>query len=280
MNIEKRNNKLLLTGTECFTLDETLDCGQAFRFTKNGDGIWEGVAFGKILRVSQDADGNITFHDGCGDDFETLWRTYFDLDTDYIRIAGILSENEVLSRVYNNAVGIRIMRQEPFETLCSFIISQNNNIPRIKGIISKLCENFGDEIAPGYYTFPTAERLAALSEENLAPLRAGFRNRYILSAAQMVAGGSIDLESLRTAPMAEARAELKRICGVGDKVAECTLLFGLGRMEAFPIDVWMKRIMAELLPDGLPDFALPYAGIAQQYLFHYARLNRIGVKKV
>ena len=110
-------------------------------------------------------------HDGCGDDFETLWRTYFDLDTDYIRIAGILSENEVLSRVYNNAVGIRIMRQEPFETLCSFIISQNNNIPRIKGIISKLCENFGDEIAPGYYTFPTAERLAALSEENLAPLR-------------------------------------------------------------------------------------------------------------
>ena len=96
----------------------------------------------------------------------------------------------------------------------------------------------------------------------------------------MVAGGSIDLESLRTAPMAKARAELKRICGVGDKVAECTLLFGLGRMEAFPIDVWMKRIMAELLPDGLPDFALPYAGIAQQYLFHYARLNRKGVKKV
>ena len=280
MNTEIRNNQLVLTGTECFTLDETLDCGQAFRFKKNDDGVWEGVAFGKILKISQTDDGCIIFHDGCGDDFECLWRTYFDLDTDYRQIADILSENEVLSRVYNNAVGIRIMRQEPFETLCSFIISQNNNIPRIKGIISKMCEYFGDEIAPGYYSFPTAERLASLSEEDLAPLRAGFRNRYILSAARMVAEGSIDLEALKTVPITEAREELKKICGVGDKVAECTLLFGLGRMEAFPIDVWMKRIMAELLPDGLPEFALPYAGIAQQYLFHYARLNRIGVKKV
>ena len=165
------------------------------------------------------------------------------------------------------------MRQDPYEALCTFIISQNNNIKRIKGIVGRLCESFGDEIEDGVYGFPTAERLAKLTPDDLAPLRAGFRNRYIIDSAKKVASGEVDLELCKTADYEAALAELMKITGVGVKVADCTLLFGMYRVEAFPIDVWMKRAMEKLFPGmTAADFG-EYAGIAQQYIFHYSRMH-------
>ena len=149
----------------------------------------------------------------------------------------------------------------------------NNNIPRIKGIVSRLCENFGEQIEEGAYTFPSASTIAKLDVESLAPLRSGFRAGYILDAAKKVSSGEVDLEQVRKMPIEQARKELTRIRGVGPKVAECTLLYGLHRMDAFPIDVWMKRAMATLF-SGLEcrEFGR-YAGVAQQYIFHYSRMH-------
>ena len=147
------------------------------------------------------------------------------------------------------------------------------NIKRIKGIVKRLCESFGDKIGEDLYAFPTAEKLAALDVKDLEPLRAGFRNRYIIDGAQKVASGEVDLEKCRTLTYEDARDELMKIVGVGQKVADCTLLFGLHRVESFPLDVWMKRAMAVLFPTLTPQDFGPYAGIAQQYIFHYSRMH-------
>lgn len=163
------------------------------------------------------------------------------------------------------------MRQEPWEALCSFIISQNNNIPRIKGIIKRLCESFGEELESGMYTFPSPEVLSGKAPEDLASLRAGFRAKYIIDAANKVSSGEIDFDKIAASPIEFGRQELQKIKGVGKKVAECTLLYGFGKYEAFPEDVWVKRIMAEMYPDGLPACTKGSEGIAQQYLFHWRR---------
>ena len=183
----------------------------------------------------------------------------------------------MLKTACSYADGIRILNQEPWEALCSFIISQNNNIPRIKGIIDKLCTMFGDEIDKNLFSFPTAEKVASLSVEELAPLKSGFRAKYILDAARRVANGDVDLPSLRSLPLDEARNELMKIYGVGNKVADCTLLFGLNRIDAFPKDVWIKRAMEKLFNGSLPECASKYAGIAQQYIFYYARSTKLDI---
>jgi len=175
------------------------------------------------------------------------------------------------------AGGIRILRQDPWEALCSFIISQNNNIPRIKGIVERLCASFGEEIKEGFYSFPAAEKIATLTLEDLAPLRSGFRAKYILDGAKRVADGEIDLDALKELALDEARQELMKIYGVGEKVADCTLLFGLSHIDAFPKDVWIKKAMAKLFDGSLPECAAPYAGIAQQYIFHYARMTKLEI---
>ena len=171
--------------------------------------------------------------------------------------------------------GIRILRQDSWEALCSFIISQCNNISRIKGIVERLCENFGDPISVGdkvYYTFPSAERLATLEPEKLACSRSGYRAEYIICAARAVVGGEIDLEALKKCDYKQAIKALRSIRGVGEKVANCVVLFGLWHMEAFPIDVWMKRALKENFPpDFEPETLGEYAGLAQQYIFYYAR---------
>ena len=167
--------------------------------------------------------------------------------------------------------GIRILHQKPWEALCSFIISQNNNIPRIMGIIDRLCENFGEKKGENDYAFPSYESLKSLTVEDLSPLRAGFRHKYIVDAVQKLCSGEIELEKIKEMPIEEARTELMKIKGVGAKVAECTLLYGFGRKEAFPVDVWVKKIMAEMYPEGLPECCKNIEGIAQQYLFHWRR---------
>ncbi len=276
MQIFENKGNIELHGAENFTLSETLDCGQAFRWQETEQGLWQGVAFGKYLKLGS-KNGIITFYDTTLDDFNNIWLNYFDLERNYKDIITAISANEVLKTASSFADGIRILRQEPWEALCSFIISQNNNIPRIKCIVERLCDNFGERINDSFCTFPTAERIAALSIEDLAVLRSGFRAKYILDAAKKVASGEIDLESLKNTELNQARAELMKIYGVGEKVADCTLLFGLSHIEAFPKDVWIKKAMEKLFGGVLPECASPYAGITQQYIFHYARMTRLEV---
>lgn len=260
-----------------FDLAQTLDCGQAFRWvelSREGEhSLWEGAAFGKVLRLEQRGD-RVWFL--CSqEDLETTWREYFDLDADYEqKRAQLSSMSPALEEAAAFAPGIRILRQEPWEALCSFIISQNNHIPRIKGIIHRLCSSFGEPI-PGteWHAFPTAQGLASRTLEDLAPLRAGFRAKYLLDAARKVASGQVDLDLVSRAPVEVGRQELQKIFGVGPKVAECALLYGFHKTTCFPMDVWMKRAMATLLPGRSPQEFGENAGLAQQYLFHYSRLH-------
>lgn len=276
MEIVRKDNNIELHGVTNFTLSETLDCGQAFRWSETEKDIWQGVAFGRFLKIGS-KNNVITLFDTTNEDFELIWKDYFDLDRNYAEILSVLSDNEVLKSAGEFAGGIRILRQEPWEALCSFIISQNNNIPRIKGIVERLCENFGEEIKQGVYSFPTAEKIAALTLEDLALLRSGFRAKYILDAAKKIASGEIILDSLRDMPLDLARAELIKIYGVGEKVADCTLLFGLSHIDAFPKDVWIKRAVEKLFDGVLPECTKGYEGIAQQYIFHYARMTKLEI---
>lgn len=273
-NFEFKNNNIYIYGLPDFDLPHTLDCGQAFRWSCNDKNVWSGVAYGKYLELEKLDDGSIVLYNTTKQDFYDIWFTYFDLERDYESIIVKLSENEILKKACEYSHGIRILNQEPFETLCSFIISQNNNIKRIKGIIERLCENFG-EYKNGYYTFPTAEKLASLTIDDLAVLRAGFRAKYLLDAAKKVVSGEVDLNNLKNLPLDDARTELMKIVGVGPKVADCCLLFSHHHTTAFPKDVWIKRAMSVLFGDELPENAQEYAGIAQQYIFFYARDTKL-----
>lgn len=270
MKIYTENNNLIVVCDGCINLDYTLDCGQSFRWEKENE-IWSSVAYGKKISVSQKDKNTIVFYDTTEEDFEKIWKIYFDLERDYDSIILRFSGDKHLRSATESYYGIRVLNQESWEVLCSFIISQNNNIPRIKGIIKRLCETFGDDLGDGFFTFPSAEKLSRLTPEDLSPLRAGFRAKYIIDAAKKVSSGEIDFEGILKNDISFGREALQQICGVGPKVAECCLLYGFRKSEAFPIDVWVKRIMAELYEEGLPQCAYPEIGIAQQYLFHWRR---------
>jgi len=272
MIIKQFENAILIEESQFFSISLCLDCGQAFRW-ENNNGIWHGVVKNKVLDIENTSQG-ILLH-ATVEEFNNVWHDYFDLGRDYERILSTFKEDKNLSLAINEFCGIRILNQDPWEALCSFIISQNNNIPRIKGIIKRLCENFGEPLGGVNYSFPSAETIAQLSLDDLAPLRAGFRNKYILDAAQKVASGEVDINNLKNMPIEEARNELIKIKGVGAKVAECALLYGCGHIDAFPVDVWVKRVMAEMYEDGLPECTKGVRGIAQQYLFHWRRNSEI-----
>ncbi len=270
MKYEVVNNCIIVRNVRCLNVELCLFCGQAFRWKKNEDGSFHGVVDGKITDIVQ-KENEIIFRNTNEEDFLSLWKDYFDLESDYEKTVRRFDGDENLSCAVKEYYGIRILHQKPWEALCSFIISQNNNIPRIMGIIDRLCENFGEKKGEKDYTFPSYEDLRNVTAEDLSPLRAGFRNKYIIDAVSKLCSGEINLEKIKEMPIAEARAELMKIKGVGAKVAECTLLYGFGRKEAFPIDVWVKKIMAEMYPEGLPECTKDVEGIAQQYLFHWRR---------
>lgn len=273
---EFKNNNAYISNLGSFDLSQTLDCGQAFRWEEKENGIWKGVAFNKYLELEKLNDGTIILYNTNEEDFNTIWCNYFDFDRDYQEIINTISTNEILKKAASFGSGIRVLNQEPWETLCSFIISQNNNIKRIKGIISRLCENFGEDMG-SYYTFPTAEKIANLNLDDLAILRSGFRAKYILDAAKKVANNEIDLYNLKNLPLDDARTELMKIKGVGPKVADCALLFSHRHIEAFPKDVWIKRALEVLFGGELPEEAKDYAGIVQQYIFFYARETKLKI---
>lgn len=231
------------------------------------------MAFGHAVRLRRERDS--IFISCSMDEFLSIWYDYFDLDRDYEKIREKLNIDDFMRQATAYGAGIRILKQDKWEALCSFIISQNNHIPRIKKIVETLCTLFGEPIEFDgglYYSFPTPERLSTLDESDLTPLRCGYRSDYILCAAKAVADGSLNLEALSRSSIPNARRELLKIRGVGNKVADCVLLFGLGMLDSFPVDVWMKRALSEhFSPDFDPNVFSPYAGIAQQYIFHYVR---------
>ncbi len=272
MNYKVFENRTEVYGLSDFELKDTLACGQCFRFKENADGSFTGVACGKVITLSKADDTLILYTNE--EDFLNIWQSYFDLGLDYGKIKEDLSSvHPTLKEAAKFAPGIRILKQEPFEALISFIISQNNNIKRISGIVERLCELCGEEISEGVYAFPTPEALGKLTAEDLAPIRAGFRAKYIVDAVEKVNSGEVDLTALEAMNFDKAKEELLKIKGVGSKVADCVLLYGFHKLEGFPMDVWMKRAMAVLFPDFTGGDFGKFAGIAQQYIFHYARLH-------
>ena len=271
-----------LAAPEGFSVFKTFDCGQCFRFdpTEYRDGYAvSGVAHGRCVSFAEDGNG-VTVIGSDESDFESIWENYLAFDEDYDEIDRIVTSaldeagNAVMRRAAEVSHGIRILRQEPWEALCSFIISQNNNIPRIKKIISALCENFGEKTGDGLgMAFPTARALADAGEDRIFALKTGFRAGYIADAARRVADGEIDLDRIAAAETyEEAESELMKIRGVGPKVAACSLLFGFGRTEAYPVDTWMKKVAARHFESGPdPKKFGRYAGVAQQYLFYMER---------
>lgn len=272
MIIEEKNGDILLKEVKCLSLPLTLDCGECFRWEEQADGSWSGAAFGKFLNIKNTAEGEFLLKSTSKKDFEEIWYNYFDFGRDYVSICEKLKEDSLLSDTVNRYYGIRILNQDPWEALVSFVISQQNNIKRIKGIIKRLCSKYGEEITEGWHSFPTAETLSALTVEDFEALGTGYRAKYLKKLADDVTQGNIKLAEIKAMPLEDAKKALLNIYGVGIKVANCVLLFGFQFMECFPVDVWMKRVL-EYYPNGLPECFKGNEGIAQQYLFHWARNN-------
>ena len=273
MNYSFSDNKVYLTDVDEFDIKNTFECGQCFRWNRINDSTYRGVVGSKIVDIEQ-KNTEIVLSGINKNDFENCFADYFDLKLNYAEVKKKLSEiDENLRLACEFSHGIRILHQEPWETLCSFIISQNNNIPRIKLIVENLCKMHGTKICDNFYAFPTVDVVANLSLADLAPLKCGFRDKYIIDAAQKIALKTVNLNKIKELPIEEARKELMKINGVGPKVAECTLLYGMHRLEAFPVDVWIKKAMSTLFKTYSPNDFGKYAGIAQQYIFHYFRTN-------
>ena len=288
MEIKKINGNILLKKTTDFKSEHIFDCGQCFRFSKTGDNEYTGVAGGKALTLSETDDG-IVFYDTSEEDFKNFWFNYFDLGNDYGIIKKSLSGELCMNKAIEEGRGIRILNQELFETIISFIISQSNNIPRIRKIIESLCSLCGNEInyrGKVYYSFPTPE---AIFNTDISPIKAGFRDKYILNTAKYVLDNPDFLDSLKASSTVDAKKMLMSLKGIGNKVSDCILLFGLGKTDSFPVDVWMHRIMEQLyfgkkcsIPE-ITSYAAKkfgkYSGYAQQYLFYYALNHKSDFKE-
>ncbi|MBR5309444.1 MAG: DNA glycosylase [Clostridia bacterium] len=275
-NIFFEGNLTRIKSAKNFLPEQVFDCGQCFRFDKNERGNYCGVARGKFIEIEKSGD-DILLHNCKENDFNGIFRDFFDLDFDYSAIPSDFPNDEILKKASEFGSGIRILHQDNWEALCSFIISQNNNIPRIKGIIRNLCERYGepvftDDCGKIHYSFPSAEIIADAGESAMAELRTGFRAKYIYDAASKVASGKIDLNEPYALSYADGAKYLMEIKGVGLKVASCVLLFSYRKYDSFPVDVWVKRILQKYY-DGKADaeYFGRYAGLCQQYLFYFER---------
>lgn len=269
--------RVILSGiSEEFNPQHIFECGQCFRFLKETDGSYTIVANERVINVLQ-KNNEIHFNNTTDEEFSDIWEDFFDLKTDYGAIKNTLSQKDEYMKnavLYGN--GIRILRQDLWETIVSFIISANNNIPRIQGIVERLCERFGSPIeynGKTYFSFPCAEKITG----DLSFLRAGYRDAYIKDACSKVTSGELNLNELKSLSTEDARKKLLSVSGIGPKVCDCILLFGLSKCEVFPVDVWVKRSVSALYKtdDDPREFAKNkfdnLAGYAQQYLFYYMR---------
>lgn len=256
-----------------FSLRQICESGQCFRLKELSADVYELVAMGRYLKLAQKGE-EITFY--CDEEeFQSVWRSYFDWDGDYGQMIDSVEETDVyLQAAVNYGRGIRILKQDLWEMIVSFIVSQQNNIKRIRRCIALLCERYGvrRETPEGqvYYAFPTPESLAGAELDDLTKCNLGYRDKYIKKAAQSICLGEVSLEEIRTMPYRSAVGELKKLCGVGDKVAECICLFALHQLDAFPIDTHIKKVLECQYPGGFPfDTYAGYAGVMQQYIFYY-----------
>lgn len=273
MVVLEHRNALEIQDIGAFSPEHTFECGQCFRFTPHAQGGYAGVAFGRFVRIW--CDGGSLFLEAARSDFDEIWRSFLDLDRDYAQIDRLLCHDPQLRQAVDFGRGLRVLAQDPWETLCTFILSQCCNIPRIRSMTEALCRLFGVPAAGGQdvFAFPTPEALACCTEADLVPVRAGYRARYLLSAARRVVEG-FDLDALRVLSTDQARERLMTLDGVGRKVADCVLLFGLHKLDAFPVDTWMKKASG-LWENGFPtQFFGETAGIAQQYIFYYVRSQK------
>lgn len=290
MNIYCSDENLYIEEFDSFNLEEVLECGQCFHFTKLGGNDYELLAKGKYLHIAQ-TDNRLVLYNTTLEEYEKVWKNYFDMDTDYNAIKdSIVKIDDRLMLAISKKPGIRILKQDFFETLISFIISQNKQIPHIKQIVHTISKNYGREIVlldgSKKYLFPTVEELNEVTEEELRACKVGFRAPYIKDAVTKVYNGEINEIEFGTMPQEEVRNKLMTIKGVGEKVANCVMLFGLSITDAFPVDVWMKRIMEYMYfkkdtkKEEIEKFAVEkfknLSGYAQQYLFCYGREVGIG----
>ncbi|MBS4803589.1 MAG: DNA-3-methyladenine glycosylase 2 family protein [Clostridium sp.] len=313
MNFEKvsfEDNKVILEGLKNFDIKQILECGQCFRWDKISDTNYIIVAYGRVIEVLQEGD-KVTIYNSNEEDFNNIWINYFDLERDYDEIKTELAKDEILRKSVDFGYGIRILNQDPFEMLISFIISARNSIPSIKKTVKKICEAWGERIeykGVEYYTFPTPKAIKESTLEDIQGTGASFRSKYIVDTIKKVNEAievkedmennpdkyserpeilDFDLEYIKSLNDDECHVALQKFMGVGAKVADCIMLFSMSKHSAFPVDVWVKRAMIYFYV--APDVSLnkmrvfardkfgAYSGMAQQYLFYYARENKIEV---
>ena len=323
MTVDFVENGALLSGDIIYP-EVVFDCGQCFRFYPAENG-YTGAAHGKVINVSR-KDGGLVIDPETGenivqnshfegknktetdifdaglsdvqdkvnnseyfteDDFNKIWRRYFDFNLSYTELEECFAKDEILSKTIDSSRGMRLLIQDPFETIISFIISANNNIGRIRKIIEKICMLSGDKVFfenNVYYKFPSPEQLSILTLDQLTQCGAGYRAPYIKETSKAIADG-FDLDCVYEMEYKEAKKYLLQLKGIGPKVADCILLFAFNKKNAFPVDVWIRRVLNNMYgfdpknTNEAENFAIEhfgeYAGIAQQYLFNYARLNKI-----
>lgn len=292
-------NGIVIKEVKNFNIKQILECGQCFRWEKITDTNYIVVAYGSVIEIVQNGD-DVTIYNTNMEDFNNIWLNYFDLKRDYAVIKEQLSKDELLHKSVEFGYGIRILNQEPFEILISFIVSARNSIPAIMKTIKKMSEKWGDKLeykGNTYYSFPTPLQLKEATLEEIKETGASFRSKYIFDTIGKVNSylencedeelAEYNLEYIKSLPVDECHLALQKFMGVGAKVADCIMLFSMEKHSAFPVDVWVKRAMCHfyLAPDvslnkirvfGRDKFG-DLSGVAQQYLFYYARENNIKV---
>jgi N-glycosylase/DNA lyase len=289
MKVSEIQNGLLLEGVKHFDAKQIFECGQCFRWNREEDDSYTGVAYGRVLNVKSDYDkGTVVLRNTNLREFEDIWYKYLDLGRDYGAIKDELSKDETLREAIQYGRGIRILNQEPWELLISFIISSNNNIPRISKSINVLSKMLGEPISyegNTYYGFPEVHKLGTAELEQIDLCRVGYRCKYIYKTSRMIYEGDVDLVKTAQQDTGNARKELLRLSGVGPKVADCIMLFSMQKHDAYPVDVWVKRVTEhffihqDVSMNQIQEFAREkfgdLAGFAQQYLFYFARDQKI-----
>ena len=301
--IIESNDSVIIKGVKNFNIKQILECGQCFRWQRVTDTDYIVVSNRRVIEIIQE-DDEVIIHNTNMNDFKNIWENYFDLNTEYGPLKEELSKDELLKQAIEFGYGIRLLNQDPFEMVISFIISARNSIPSIMKTIKKISEKFGDKIeykGEIYYAFPTPEQLKNATLEDIQETGASFRSKYIIDtiyninmALEAKKSGNLtdelkryDLDYIMSLPTDECHVALQAFKGVGAKVSDCIMLFSMGKKSAFPVDVWIKRAMIHfyVAPDvslnkirvfGREKFG-ELSGLAQQYLFYYARENNINV---
>ncbi|MEN8907692.1 MAG: DNA glycosylase [Clostridiales bacterium] len=286
-DVEQRHNYIIIKNLSSFNLKDIFECGQAFRWRKNLDNTYTLIAKDRVIKLKHENDKLKIFNSNI-EDFKNIWYEYFDLETSYEDIKSKLKKDDIMAKALKHGEGIRILNQDFWEMIISFIISANNRIPMIMKVINEISKKFGEKIMfdeEVFYTFPTTEKLSNAKLEDFKLCKAGYRSSYILDTAKKINEGFLRKEDLVRLSTKDAQKSLKRLMGVGPKVADCILLFSGIKKNIFPTDVWIKRIVEVLYFEReaslkeINNFAEEYygdiSGLAQQYLFYYARENKI-----